>query len=312
MWNYLFALAMLACSTQIMANTCKSIDFGIVDWTDVRVTTAVAEVILERLGYDVSVSEHTVDGIYNQLSKGDIDIFLGNWMPTMAPIITPYVDNKSVESLTVNLQNARYTLAVPSYVYNAGVKSFSDLAQFRDKFDGRIYGLEKGNDGNQLIDGMIKGNEFNLGQFKLLETSERLMLAQVNKKLKKNEWIVFLAWEPHPMNTQYDISYLSGGDDYFGPDFGGSNVHTNIRSGFSSMCPNAVQFLRNLKFDVEMEGEIMNEVMNGFVPADRAVRDWMFKNPDRLEQWLDGVKRVNGTPVDPAKLARSFELTFDS
>ncbi len=303
----------LVMSLQAKANEqCQAVKFGIVDWTDVRVTTAVAEVLLEKLDYKVDVSEHSVDSIYSQLSQGKIDAFLGNWMPTMEPIIKPYQDKKLVETLGMNLSNAKYTLAVPAYVYEAGVKSFADLAKFKKEFGGRIYGLEKGNDGNLIIQQMIDKNEFGLGTFNLLATSERIMLAQVKKRVRENQWIAFLAWTPHPMNNQFDIRYLDGGDQYFGPNYGGSTVHTNVRSGFATDCPNVNRLLKNLVFSVEMEGVMMNQVLNEFVPADRAVRDWMYKNPKQVSSWLRGVKTRTGQAVNSVELANSLKLTFDN
>jgi len=312
MYARLFALLLCVITLPAFANQCKTVNFGIVDWTDVRVTTAVAQVLLEKLGYEIEVSEHSVNGVYDGLANGNLDAFLGNWMPTMASIVNPHIQQRKIETLSMNLDNAKYTLAVPRYVYDAGVKTFADLAKYKDKFDGRIYGLEKGNDGNLLIQKMIDKNDFNLKPFRLYATSERIMLAQVKRRIRDNKWIAFLAWTPHPMNTQYDIRYLAGGDDYFGPNYGGSTVHTNIRKGLASNCPNVARFLSNLKFDVEMEGKIIGKVMNEFIPADRAVRDWMYKNPKQVTTWLEGVTQINGEEVDSIKIAQSLKLSFDS
>ena len=107
---------------------------------------------------------------YASLKNKDIDVFLGNWMPTMAADLQPYVDDKSVEVIeTPNLEGAKYTLAVPTYTFEAGLQSFGDIAKFKDALGGKIYGIEPGNDGNRLILGMIDGNQFDLGGFELVE-----------------------------------------------------------------------------------------------------------------------------------------------
>ena len=61
--------------------------------------------------------------------------------------------------------------------------------------------------------------------------SEAGMLSQVARATRGEDWIVFLGWEPHPMNANHDITYLSGGDDWFGPNYGGATVYTNVRAG---------------------------------------------------------------------------------
>ena len=49
--------------------------------------------------------------------------------------------------------------------------------------------------------------------------------------------IVFLGWEPHPMNTRFDMRYLTGGDSSFGPNYGGATVYTNMRAGYLAGMP---------------------------------------------------------------------------
>ncbi|MBB5321905.1 choline ABC transporter substrate-binding protein [Marinobacter oulmenensis] len=292
------------------AEQCEQIRFGTVDWTDVKATTAVASELLQALGYDVEISDHSVGDTYDAMASGDIDIFLGNWMPSMAPIADPLVNNQQIERLGPNLTGAKYTLAVPQAVYDAGVKSFSDIAKYADRFDHRIYGLEKGNDGNQLILDMIDTNAFDLAEFELLETSERIMLAQVNAKIRDNQWIVFLAWAPHPMNEQFDIAYLEGGDDYFGPNKGGATVYTNTRAGFTDDCTNVATLLDNLEFSLSMEGQVMDMILNQFAPQNRAARHWMNQHPDTVEAWLEGVTHRDGSPADGQAIAQAMELSY--
>lgn len=289
---------------------CESVHFGVVDWTDVKATTAVAAELLRVLGYQVDISKHSVPDTYKAMASGEVDVFLGNWMPSMAPVADPFVNNNQVERLRPNLTGAKYTLAVPKYVYEAGVKSFADIAKYHDQFDGRIYGLEKGNDGNQLILDMIKTNAFGLKPFSLIETSERLMLAQVKGKIRDQKWIVFLAWAPHPMNERYDLVYLEGGDEYFGPNKGGATVYTNTRSGFAESCPNVATFLQNLEFSLAMEGQVMDMILNQFVPHDRAARHWMNQNPERVASWLQGVTHQNGAKANARAIAKSMQLSL--
>lgn len=293
-----------------MANECKQINFGLVDWTDVQATTATASELLKRLGYKVDSHQMPVPEVYQQLSTNKLDVFLGNWMPTMEPIIEPHLKSKSIEVLGKNLVGAKYTLAVPANVYDAGVRSFADIIRFQDKFKNKLYGLEKGNDGNALLLDIIAKNDFSLGNFSLIELPERLMLHQVKRHIRDGDWIAFLAWAPHPMNETFDIRYLEGGDAYFGANLGGSTVHTNTRADFRTDCPNAAKLLDNLKFSLEMEGEVMNMILSEFVPADRAVRDWMYRNPNVVAQWLDGITNRQGQPVNASKIAADMKLTF--
>jgi glycine betaine/proline transport system substrate-binding protein len=279
---------------------CKTVRFSDVGWTDITATTATASVVLEALGYEPDTQLLSVPVTYRSLQNGDIDVFLGNWMPTMEADIAPYLDNGSVEVVTANLEGAKYTLAVPQYTHEAGLQDFSDIAQFQAELGGNIYGIEPGNDGNRLILEMIENDTFGLGGFELVESSEQGMLSAVTRAVRNQDHIVFLGWEPHPMNTNFDIAYLTGGDDVFGPDLGGATVYTNVRAGYLEECPNVGQFLQNLAFTLEMENQIMAAILEDNVEPDQAARNWLQHNPGVLDSWLDGVTTFDGGDAEAA------------
>jgi len=274
--------------------SCKTVRFSDVGWTDITATTAATSVVLKGLSYKPKAQVLSVPVTYASLKNKDIDVFLGNWMPTMEGDLAAYRDDGSVEVLSANLEGAKYTLAVPSQEAKAGLKSFADIAKFRDKLDGKIYGIEPGNDGNRLIQKMIDDNAFGLKGFSVVESSEQAMLTQVARAVKRNEWVVFLGWEPHPMNANIDMTYLSGGDDWFGPNFGGATVYTNMRKGYVAECENVGKLLNNLKFSLKMENEIMGAILNDGADPDKAAAAWLKKNPGVLDGWLAGVTTVDG------------------
>ena len=273
---------------------CKAVRFSDVGWTDITATTAAASVVLEAIGYEPSATVLSVPVTYTSLKNGDIDVFLGNCMPTMEADLAPFREDGSVEVLGVNLVGAKYTLAVPTYAAEGGLKDFADIAKFRDKLDGKIYGIEPGNDGNRLILDMIEKDAFGLKGFEVVESSEQGMLAQVARAKRGKDWVVFLGWEPHPMNANFEMTYLSGCDEFFGPNYGGAEVHTNVRKGYVQGCPNAGKFVSNLKFTLAMENEIMGAILNDGMDPNKAAAAWLKKNPGALDGWLAGVTTFDG------------------
>lgn len=280
--------------------SCKLVRFSDVGWTDITATTAAATNVLQALGYETDTKILSVPVTYASLKNSDIDVFLGNWMPTMEGDIKSYREDGSVETIAENLTGAKYTLAVPKATFDKGLKSFADIAKFKDELEGNIYGIEAGNDGNRLIIDMIEANTFNLGEFEIVESSEQGMLSQVERAVKRDEDIVFLGWEPHPMNANFELEYLAGGDDIFGPNYGGATVFTNVRAGYTSECPNVGKFLENLKFTLAMENEIMGAILNDGEEADDAAAAWLKKHPDTFTGWLDGVTTFEGGDADAA------------
>ncbi|GGB05241.1 glycine/betaine ABC transporter substrate-binding protein [Brucella endophytica] len=291
----LFALSLgLGAAQAAEPASCSTVRFSDVGWTDITSTTAVTTEILKGLGYQTDIKVLSVPVTYASLSKKDIDVFLGYWKPSMNADLQPYLDDKTVETLRTNLTGAKYTLAVPKYAYEAGLKDFKDIAKFRDQLDGKIYGIEPGNDGNRLILDMINKDAFGLKGFELAESSEQGMLAQVARDVKAKKPIVFLAWAPHPMNKNFEIEYLPGGDEFFGPDFGGATVNTNVRAGYTTECPNVGKYLANLEFSLPMENEIMGKILDEGEDPAKAAKDWLKANPAVLDKWLAGVTTKDG------------------
>jgi glycine betaine/proline transport system substrate-binding protein len=274
--------------------SCSTVHFADVGWTDITSTTATASILLKALGYDTDVKVLAVPVTYQSLKNKDIDVFLGNWMPSMAENIKPFAEDKSVETVGANLEGAKYTLATNEKGAELGIKDFKDIAAHKDDLDGKIYGIEPGNDGNRLIIDMVDKNTFGLKGFEVVESSEQGMLAQVSRADKEGKPIIFLGWAPHPMNSNYKMTYLSGGDDVFGPNYGGATVYTNVRAGYLKECPNVGAFVKNLVFSLPMENEIMGKILNDSKEPEVAATEWLKANPTAITPWLAGVTTKDG------------------
>ena len=286
-------LALAVSAGAAMAN-CESVTFSDVGWTDITATTAATTVVLDALGYETDIKILSVPVTYTSLAKGDIDVFLGNWMPTMEADIAPYREDGTVDTVRANLEGAKYTLAVNAAAADLGITSFGDIAAQAEALDGKIYGIEPGNDGNRLIQSMIDEDAFGLSGFEVVESSEQGMLAQVARADRRSEPVVFLGWEPHPMNANFDLTYLEGGDDYFGPNLGGATVYTNTSAGFVEECPNVGKLLNNLEFTLAMENEIMGAILDDGKDPSEAAAVWIKENPEVLDTWLAGVTTIDG------------------
>ncbi len=118
----------------------------------------------------------------------------------------------------------------------------------------------------------------------LSESSEQGMFSQVGRAVKNQEWIVYLGWAPHPMNADIDMAYLAGGDDYFGPDFGGATVYT-VRKGYGEECPKIGTLLKNLEFSLAMENEVMGLILSDDMEPDKAAKKWLIQI---RRSWLYG------------------------
>lgn len=78
--------------------------------------------------------------IFGGLKDGRVDVFLGNWMPAQQGFHDKFVANGDVTRLARNLEGTQFTLAVPDYVWDAGVHDFNDLNKYAEQHPRRSTG----------------------------------------------------------------------------------------------------------------------------------------------------------------------------
>jgi glycine betaine/proline transport system substrate-binding protein len=270
--------------------SCKTVRMADVGWTDNTAQNGLFKNVLKGLGYETEDQVLALPVIMESLKNKDLDIFLDNWMPSNSAYVQPYLDEKSLDMLGANLEGAGYGPVVPDYVAAAGIKDIKDLAANADKFDKKFYGIEPGNDGNKIVQAKIEDKANGLEGWEVVESSEQGMLAQAEKSMKKQEWIAFLGWAPHPVMGQMKLVYLTG----FEKDgFGDAQIKTLTRPGYSAECANVGKLLANLKFTLPMESTIM-EAIGGGADGEKASADWLKANPGVLDSWLAGVTTFDG------------------
>jgi glycine betaine/proline transport system substrate-binding protein len=289
----------LASQTALAAEPaeCKAVRLGVVNWTDVIATSAMTQVLLDGLGYETKQTSASQQIIFAAIRDKRLDLFLGYWNPIMTKTITPFIEAKQVKVLDKpSLEDARATLAVPTYLAEKGLKTFADISKFQKELGGKIYGIEPGSGANTGIKDMIAKDQFGLGKFQLVESSEAGMLAAVSRAVKRNEAIVFFGWAPHPMNVNQDMTYLTGSQDALGPDEGRATVWTVTAPDYASRCPNVDKLLSNLTFSSADESRMMQPLLDHQDPLESA-KKWLKEHPQDQQRWLQGVTTFDGRPA---------------
>ena len=89
------------------AESCKVVRLSDPGWTDITATNGVASVVLDALGYEPDVKTLSVPIGYQSMKNGEIDVFLGNWMPAQQAFIDDLNSAKAIEVLAKNLEGAK-------------------------------------------------------------------------------------------------------------------------------------------------------------------------------------------------------------
>ena len=280
----------------------ETVNFGTVDWPEAIAKTNVASTIVDALGYQTEVQELGVPTVFQGLDTGDLDVFVEAWFPTMQ---TNYDEVDDVESVTTNLEQATFSIAVNQEACEAGVTSHEDLAEFADRFEegGRptIYGLEPGNDGNQVVLDMIENDQYNLGGWVLVESSTNGMLSEVDRRLGDGEWVAWTGWEPHWMNNRYNMCLLEDPEEAWG---GPSHVETLVNNEFPEQFPELYTFFEQMVVTPEIQRELIDGIDNSGLSPEEFALQWLRDNPEVTDNWLAGIEATDGT--DGAEALRSY------
>lgn len=279
---------------------CGKVRFGQVNWTGVSAKTETAVWLLQQMGYETDLITASVPIMFQSLSNDERDAFLGLWLPTQRSMVQDNMRKGNIDIVTKNLEGAKYTVGVSQAAWDAGVKHFEDLDEHKEKFGGTIYGIEAGNDGNQIIQQMISDGVYGLDDWELQPSSEAGMLTQVQRRHDRDKWSAWLAWAPHPMNLNIDLQFLQGGAEYWGPNQGGATVYTLARRGYAWQCPNVGQFLENYTFTVAEQSQMAGYVINEEMDYAEAGRKLIEDKPELLDRWLGDGGTYQTGPVKTA------------
>ncbi|KPQ24799.1 MAG: ABC-type proline/glycine betaine transport system, periplasmic component [Halomonas sp. HL-48] len=293
------ALASAALLTSAAQADDETLDFGVPAWPGITVKTAIAEQLLNPLGYETSTQEIGLQVVYQGIEGGDIDAFLGAWLPAQRDMFEPRKESGVLIDVANNVDGAQMTLAVPEYLYEDGLQSFADLDDYRDQLDGDIHGFGAGSAASEILNDAIDNDTWGLGDWQLVDTSEVAMLSAARDAISREEPIVWVGWTPHWMNLELPMRYLDDEEDLFGENNGESEVLTLLRADYADANPNVVTFFEQFTFTAEEQSWMIQQFGLEERELEDVAEQWINDNAERVEAMLEGVTTTDGDPAWP-------------
>ena len=185
------AALVLAMSSTFASAEKQTLNIGYVDgWSDSVATTHVAaEVIKQKLGYDVKLQAVATGIMWQGVATGKLDAMLSAWLPvTHGEYWAKNKDN--VVDYGANFKDAKIGLIVPEYVK---AKSIADL-KTDESFKQKIVGIDAGSGVMIKTDQAIK--DYDLAGYKLQASSGAAMTSELGRAYAKQQPIVVTGWVP--------------------------------------------------------------------------------------------------------------------
>ena len=254
----------------------KTITIGTMSWEDLTPITGITKSVLEQQGYTVEVEEFSEWGIaFAALTKGDVDIMASQtdyvahdyWLKNM----------KKLEKISPVSHGLYQAIAVPSYVT---INSMDELAGVKDKFGGKIIGIEPGSGLMRDAASAVDAYGFDM---ELVEGSTAAMTAALDSAMSRNEWIAVTVWEPSWMMQKYDVKFLADPKGVFPT---AQSYYFIGTAGFSAENPHTRELLASIYVPLA-DITAINGAMNDGKSLDEAVSDWVASHEDLVTRWTD-------------------------
>ncbi|MGL5996137.1 MAG: glycine betaine ABC transporter substrate-binding protein [Pseudomonas proteolytica] len=270
------ATLVVAMSSTLASADSKTLSIGYVDgWSDSVATTHVAaEVIKQKLGYDVKLQAVATGIMWQGLATGKLDAMLSAWLPvTHGEYWTKNKDK--VVDYGPNFKDAKIGLIVPEYVKAKSIEDLKTDTTFKNK----IVGIDAGSGVMLKTDEAIK--QYGL-DYKLQASSGAAMIAELTRAEDKQDSIVVTGWVPHWMFAKWKLRFL---DDPKGIYGAAETVNSIGSKGLEKKAPEVAAFLKKFQWASKDEiGEVMLAIQEGTKP-DVAAKDWVAKHPERVAEW---------------------------
>ena len=254
----------------------KKVTIAMVNWAECIADTHLAKVALEDHGYKVDLINADVAPVFAAIAKGDANVFMEVWSPiTHKPYLDKFGDK--IEKLGTIYTDGRLGLVVPQYVT---IDSINQLNEYKDKFDGKIIGINPGAGIMKITQKVIKDYGLN---YELVTSSEAGMLASLKKAYDKKEWIVVTGWKPHTMFAKYKLKILKDPKKVMGE---AENISTYATKGWAAKNPEAATFFSNFKMNDKLLGSLMLAVEAAPGKEDQAAQKWYDQHKQLVDSWF--------------------------
>ena len=270
------ATLVVAMSSTLASADSKTLSIGYVDgWSDSVATTHVAaEVIKEKLGYDVKLQAVATGIMWQGVATGKLDAMLSAWLPVTHGEYWAKNKDKVVD-YGPNFKDAKIGLIVPEYVKAKSIEDLKTDTTFKNK----IVGIDAGSGVMLKTDEAIK--QYGL-DYKLQASSGAAMIAELTRAEDKQESIAVTGWVPHWMFAKWKLRFLEDPKGVYGA---AETVNSIGSKGLEAKAPEVAAFLKKFQWAPKDEiGEVMLAIQEGAKP-DAAAKDWVAKHPERVAEW---------------------------
>ncbi len=278
-----------------------TIDAAQFSWTAAALTNAVLEEIAERkpeLGVaGLNTTQLDPAAAWTGAGRGDIDLLTEVALPNQQTFADSAADTVSIVSETYG--NATQGWFVPKYAVDpggpaAGLTSVTQLNDFKDVFDGKLYDADPGYVTTEQNTKRLEGYGVD---FEHVVAGEAAEIAQLKRSYDREEPIVLYLYHPHSVFSQYEMvqleeptpyseGCLTTGDGACAMPAYSANVA--LSNEVAQQVPRFASLLEDFRIDLaEMEDMLKQVDVDGREPTEVATA-WVDSHAAQIDGWTAG------------------------
>lgn len=276
----LFAFA----ATPALSAEQKTLKFGVVAWSEALAEGELIRYIFEKyIDYPIEITNPDIGVAYTAVANGDLDLFIESWLPLTHEAYWDKISSK-VTDFGLLYEDASLGWAVPNYIPESVVSSVTDLgkSEVREKCKGEIVGIDPGS-GLMQHSALMMEKYPELKGWKLLDSSDYSMVAELKRRMMRKEWVVVTLWRPHFAFARFDIRYIDEPKKILGAE---ERAHMIGRRDFLEVFPNKVSmFLSRIYFPIKLVDELVDLYEDN---DETAAEVFVKRHPKLVNYWVTG------------------------
>ena len=184
---------------------------------------------------------------------------------------------------------------------NNGDTNENGEASLGEQLGYKITGIDAGAGVTQAAERAVEDYDLD---FNVQTSSGAAMTQALTDAIANNKPIIVTGWSPHWKFAKYDLKYLADPKGSFG---GEEHINTIARLGLKEEMPNAHKILDQFNWDTTGMEDVMLKVNEG-EDVEEVARQWVDNNQDKVNEWIQDAKKVDGEPIRLAYVAWDTEI----
>ena len=311
------AFAMATSLSAMSALAAEKVNIGVPSWTGAQaIAHLLAAVVEERIGGEAGLVPGNNATIFQAMDqgKGDIDVHPDVWLPNQESFTKKYVDGAGTVALSSKPYEGNQGYCVSDKFGKAN--NITDIADL-GRPDVAMKMDSDGNGKGEMWIGApgwasanvneVKVRDYNLLEFiEPIRAEESVKTARVKDSIAKNEGYAFYCYKPHAIWYMFDVYMLSepkydpakykmvqpsdSPDWYNESSVATKDALKSVQIAWSKSLkgrsPAIVEFFERFSLTADDVSGFAFEISGNGRDAAEVAREWIAKNPDRVDAWL--------------------------